>query len=76
MYTADGEQHNSRLEAQLWLLSGLVQSSRETQNAALRCLPNLVSLLDEGMTLARDPTAQVDIEIFMLTSCISVCNSA
>ena len=48
-HVADGEQHNARLECQLWLLGGLVQSSREAQNAALRCLPDLVHLLDAGM---------------------------
>lgn len=46
----DGEQHNARLECQLWLLSGLVQSSREAQNAALKCLPDLVQLLDAGIS--------------------------
>ena len=46
---ADGEQHNARLETQLWLFSGLVQGSRDAQNAALRSLPDLVQLLDSGV---------------------------
>ena len=47
---ADGEQPNARLESHLWLLSALVQSSREAQSAALRCLPDLTQLLDTGAT--------------------------
>ena len=45
---ADGEQHNAMLESQLWLLSGLVQGSREARSAVLKCLPDLVHLLDAG----------------------------
>ncbi len=49
MHDADGEQHNARLESQLWLFSCLVQGSRDAQNAALKCLPDLVQLLDSGV---------------------------
>ena len=47
---ADGKQPDARLESHLWLLSALVQSSREAQTAALRCLPDLTQLLDTGAT--------------------------
>ena len=48
---ADGRQPNARLESHLWLLSALVQSSREAQTAALRCLPDLTQLLDTGVAI-------------------------
>lgn len=48
MRCVDGQQQDGRLESQLWLLSGLVQSSREAQMAAVKCLPDLVHLLDTG----------------------------